>query len=72
MGFASDPNQLMFYVANLSLMLAIYHKKLLLLALPTTIWIGYITKSDSYYLQLFSYLFCILYCLVTKLNLDKN
>ena len=57
MGFASDPNQLMFYVANLSLMLAIYHKKLLLLALPITIWIGYITKSDSYYLQLFTIIF---------------
>jgi hypothetical protein len=57
MGFASDPNQLMFYVVNLSLMLAIYHKKLLLLALPITIWIGYITKSDSYYLQLFAIIF---------------
>ena len=57
MGFASDPNQLMFYVANISLMLSIYNKKKLFIYLPITIFIGYITKSDSYYLQLFTIFF---------------
>jgi hypothetical protein len=51
-GFASDPNQLMFYVSSLSLMLVLYDKKLLVLILPFVIWIGVITKSDSYFFQL--------------------
>jgi hypothetical protein len=65
-GFASDPNQLMFYVASLSLLLVLYEKTLFFLSLPILIFIGFLTGSDSYYLQLviafvFSFLFWVFF-----------
>lgn len=52
-GFSSDPNQLMFYVSSLSLLLVLYGGRLGFAGLPVLFFVGYLTGSDSYYLQLF-------------------
>ncbi len=50
-GFASDPNQLMFYVSSLMLLMAYYYSRSIALWLPCLIYVGFITGSDSFFLQ---------------------
>lgn len=52
-GLADNPNQLLFYASSLTLMLVIYHKKYLIISLPTILWIMLKTGSDAYNLMVF-------------------
>lgn len=60
--FSNNPNQLTFYLACLSFLMVIYQKKLSIIGLPIIIWIGFMTKSDAYFLSIFIIIF--LYVLI--------
>ncbi|MEX0421851.1 O-antigen ligase family protein [Spiribacter pallidus] len=47
-GFANNPNQLIFYIASISLLLAMYDKRFLVLGLPLLVYIGVLSGSDAY------------------------
>ena len=60
--FSNNPNQLIFYLSCLSFLMVIYQKKLSTIGLPIIIWIGFMTKSDAYFLSIFITIF--LYVLI--------
>lgn len=64
-GFAKNPNQVMFYASCLSLLLVIYQPRLSWFIIPVVIWITMKTGSDAYILTLFAifivYLFLLLF-----------
>lgn len=52
-GFSENPNQLLFYLSSLVLLLSIYDKKLLFFGFPFLMYIGFISGSDAYILGIF-------------------
>lgn len=53
-GFSNNPNQLLFYLASLSLLLVIYNKIYFFISAPFLIYIGFVSGSDAYTLGLYS------------------
>ncbi len=51
--FSNNPNQLLFYISSLSLLLAIYSKKLLAVVFIPLCFVGVKSGSDAYVLSLF-------------------
>ncbi|SMC26493.1 hypothetical protein SAMN02746041_02650 [Desulfacinum hydrothermale DSM 13146] len=50
-GFANNPNQLVFYLLSVSLLLALYYRKLFFAGFPVLFYIGLISGSDDYKLS---------------------
>lgn len=67
-GLAENPNQLLFYAASLSLMLAIYHKKYLIFSLPIIFWIMTKTYSDGYTLTVFVTVIVYIFLYIVRLK----
>lgn len=53
-GFANNPNQLMLYITSIMLMLAIYSRSFFFVFLPFLIFIGIVSRSDTFLVAIFS------------------
>lgn len=74
-GFAENPNQLLFYLASLFLLLAIYRPKMLLMSSPVLLYIGVISGSDAFILAMIAAVFIYILlkcCYSSQLSIAAN
>jgi hypothetical protein len=74
-GFAKNPNQLLFYLASLFLLLAIYRPKMLLMSSPVLLYIGVISGSDAFILAMIAAVFIYILlkcCYSSQLSIAAN
>lgn len=60
-GFANNPNQLMLYITSIMLMLAIYSRSFFFVFLPFLIFIGIVSRSDTFLVSFSSAFFVFIF-----------